>query len=157
MGRLALGLSASLIAGSIAWSGCGSGDDQPSLVSQLARCRTEVTSKPSAMNLDSCWLEKPQSELFMVWDDQQGEDLYRVSGYIDYWPDRCQTSPATKGSKLEFSEDLTADTTFFKMPRPLESAALFAKEFRFNIQGVDEGGAIIASDGTSVIVDQFGC
>jgi hypothetical protein len=109
------------------------------------------------MNLHSCWLEKPQSELFMVWDDQQGEDLYRVSGYIDYWPDRCRTSPAAKASKLEFSEDLAADTTFFKMPRALESGAVFAKEFKFNIHGVDESGSGIASDGTSAVVDQFGC
>jgi hypothetical protein len=155
--RLTIGLAGSLIGVSMAWSGCGGGTDQASGPTQLAQCKSEETTKSSPMNLQSCWLDKPQPELFMVWNDQQGEYSYLVSGYIDYWPDRCKTSPAAKASKLEFSEDLAADTTFYKMPRPLEPGAVFAKEFKFNIQGVDESGSVIASDGTSAIVDPFGC
>jgi len=91
----------------------------------------------------------------MVWDDVDGEVAYRVSGAVLYVvPPTCSRSGYVPGETVNFSEELPADTTSFRLPSPRDSRLTFRKDiYHFRVEALTAGGGVIALGGYDLQVD----
>lgn len=93
----------------------------------------------------------------ITWEDYQGETAYRVSGYISYHPEASCGPPAERltQQRVDFSEELAANTRTFIPPGPADSRLTWSKEGSITVEAIDTEGNILAGDGSAWVGDKF--
>jgi hypothetical protein len=92
----------------------------------------------------------------LTWDDQDGEAGYHVYGSVDYWtPDPCASFGNPDIERIEFDEELPADTTSYQLPAATDSRLSVLKGLTFRVDAVDSSGAMINSDASGFSSDAF--
>lgn len=99
----------------------------------------------------------------VCWTDASGEVSYRVEGTVAYWvppaPQECGDTPRPRPTlneplRVEFSEELPANTTRFQLPlHPEDGAGI--KDYTILIDAVDAEGSVIVSGAASLTKDAF--
>ena len=90
----------------------------------------------------------------ITWVDQDNEVAYRISGTIVWWGDIC--GEGTFGARVEFAEELPADTVTFALPLPEDAPAdATVKEMDITLEALASDGEVLEGTGFALIVDGF--
>ena len=90
------------------------------------------------------------------WKDYEGEVAYRVSGYVAFLPPpSCGPNRLFSSERVEFDEELPADTTRFQLPPRKDERLTWRKDGSVTLEALSESGEVLERDGFAFNADKF--
>lgn len=90
------------------------------------------------------------------WEDYHGEAAYRVYGYVLFLPPpSCGPNRLFSSERVEFDQELPANTTHFQPSPPKDERLTWGKDGSVTVEALDANGEVLVRDGSAWQADKF--